>query len=244
MNKTAGLISASIWLALMVTLAPVAPAQAPNGAKLEATAWAVADSDGGSYVFNFGRGGKISFTSSSGTSGLGTWSRDGSTIHIEVSRVFVKYSGTVEGRRMEGRAKNRRGREWQWWGVRQGASPIASSSAFPRYPPIAKAARAEGVVAVDVEVDAAGTVRAAKAVAGHPLLQQAGAEAARRWKFAPREDAGAVRTVRLLFAFRLLPQDCGRRDRWPEPEPALLSAYQAEVKGRTGCVEYSADRAR
>jgi hypothetical protein len=144
MNKTAGLISASIWLALMVTLAPVAPAQAPNGEKLEATAWAVADSDGGSYVFNFGRGGKISFTSSSGTSGLGTWSRDGSTIHIEVSRGFVKYSGTVEGQRMEGRAKNRRGREWQWWGVRQGASPIASSSAFPRYPPIAKAARAEG----------------------------------------------------------------------------------------------------
>ena len=244
MNKTARLVSATVWLVLLAAFAPAASAQVLSGQKLEATAWAVTDSDGGSYIFEFGRGGKLSFTSSSGTSGVGTWRQVGDTIRIEVNREFVEYSGTIEGQRMEGQAKNKRGREWRWRGVKQEASPIASSSAFPQYPSIAMAARAEGVVTVDVQVDSAGNVRSAEAVAGHTLLQQAGAEAAKRWKFAPREDAAAIRTVRLLFAFRLLPRDCGKPDRGPEPAPALISAYQAEVKRRMGCVEYSADGAR
>jgi TonB family protein len=55
----------------------------------------------------------------------------------------------------------------------------------PAYPPLAKAARASGVVHVFVTLDESGRVISAKAVAGHPLLQAAAAEAARSARFPP-----------------------------------------------------------
>jgi TonB family protein len=55
----------------------------------------------------------------------------------------------------------------------------------PEYPPIAKAAGAEGTVSVRVTVDEEGNVIAAKAVSGHPLLQSAAVDAARAAKFKP-----------------------------------------------------------
>ena len=50
----------------------------------------------------------------------------------------------------------------------------------PSYPVIAKAARAEGTVTVQVVLDERGCIQSARAVAGHPLLQAAAVEAARR----------------------------------------------------------------
>jgi TonB family protein len=55
----------------------------------------------------------------------------------------------------------------------------------PVYPPIAKAAGAEGSVSVRVLVDEDGNVVAAEAVSGHPLLQSAAVDAAREAKFKP-----------------------------------------------------------
>jgi TonB family protein len=55
----------------------------------------------------------------------------------------------------------------------------------PEYPPIAKAAGAEGMVRVRVTVDEEGNVIAAEAVSGHPLLQAAAVDAARAAKFKP-----------------------------------------------------------
>lgn len=55
----------------------------------------------------------------------------------------------------------------------------------PAYPPIARAARAQGTVAVGVTVDEEGYVISARAVSGHPLLQQAAVGAARQARFAP-----------------------------------------------------------
>ncbi len=53
------------------------------------------------------------------------------------------------------------------------------------YPPIAKAAGAEGSVSVQVTVDEEGNVVAAEAVSGHPLLRSAAVDAARQSKFRP-----------------------------------------------------------
>lgn len=53
------------------------------------------------------------------------------------------------------------------------------------YPPIAKAARAQGTVTVQVVVDEDGDVISASAVSGHPLLQQAAVAAARQAKLSP-----------------------------------------------------------
>ena len=55
----------------------------------------------------------------------------------------------------------------------------------PDYPRAAKSARAQGVVVVQIVVDESGSVASANAVSGHPLLQPAGVEAARRAKFQP-----------------------------------------------------------
>lgn len=55
----------------------------------------------------------------------------------------------------------------------------------PEYPPIAKAARAQGAVQVQVVVDEEGKVIAAQAITGHPLLQAAAVRAAREARFSP-----------------------------------------------------------
>jgi protein TonB len=60
----------------------------------------------------------------------------------------------------------------------------------PAYPPIAKAARAQGVVVVEVIVDEEGYIISARAVSGHPLLQQAAVQAARGARFTPTRLAG------------------------------------------------------
>jgi TonB family protein len=61
----------------------------------------------------------------------------------------------------------------------------AVSKPQPAYPPIAKAARASGTVTVQVLINESGVVVSAKAVSGHPLLQQAAVQAAREARFAP-----------------------------------------------------------
>jgi protein TonB len=61
----------------------------------------------------------------------------------------------------------------------------AVSKPPPAYPPIAKAARAQGTVTVQILVDESGRVVSANAVSGHPLLQQAAVAAARQARFSP-----------------------------------------------------------
>jgi TonB family protein len=61
----------------------------------------------------------------------------------------------------------------------------AISLPAPDYPPIAKQAKASGAVAVQVTIDENGSVIAAHAVSGHPLLQAVSVAAARQAKFSP-----------------------------------------------------------
>jgi periplasmic protein TonB len=66
----------------------------------------------------------------------------------------------------------------------------AISKPVPAYPPIAKAARAQGTVVVEIVVGESGDVISANAVSGHPLLQQAAMAAARQAKFSPTRLSG------------------------------------------------------
>ncbi|HEX6187452.1 MAG TPA: TonB family protein, partial [Pyrinomonadaceae bacterium] len=54
----------------------------------------------------------------------------------------------------------------------------------PQYPDIARAAKAQGRVTVEVTIDEQGNVIEARAISGHPLLQGASVKAARQAKFA------------------------------------------------------------
>jgi TonB family protein len=60
----------------------------------------------------------------------------------------------------------------------------------PAYPPIARAAHAQGTVEVRVLVDFDGSVSAAAAISGHPLLQAAAVSAARQARFTPMKYKG------------------------------------------------------
>jgi TonB family protein len=85
-----------------------------------------------------------------------------------------------------------------------GLSGKAIKKVQPTYPPIAKAAGAQGPVSVLIVVNEAGNVESAKAIAGHPLLQQAAVTAAKEWQFSPTKLSGnAVKvegTISFVFA--------------------------------------------
>jgi periplasmic protein TonB len=61
----------------------------------------------------------------------------------------------------------------------------AISKPQPAYPAIAKAARAQGTVSVQILVDESGRVISASATSGHPLLRAAAESAARQARFSP-----------------------------------------------------------
>ncbi|HEX7316805.1 MAG TPA: energy transducer TonB [Pyrinomonadaceae bacterium] len=78
------------------------------------------------------------------------------------------------------------------YGVSQSAAQAPDANAGwvvskppPAYPELARAARAQGTVAVQIVVDEEGRVIAAQAKSGHPLLQAAAVKAAREARFKP-----------------------------------------------------------
>jgi TonB family protein len=232
------LAKAAYALALALTLTLAARAQTPSGPRLEDTVWAVNDSAAGPYIFEFKGGGLFRATSWSGASSEGTWGRDADSIHVRLKGSATEYRGRIKGARMEGEAEGKGGRARKWEAQRQEATPVRSAAAAPNYPPIAKAARAEGVVTVDVKVDGAGRVSSASAMSGHPLLQQAAVAAAKRWEFDP--DANKeTRVARLFFKFEMIPADCEKGR--PAPAPEFPSTYQVKVRASGACVDVSVD---
>lgn len=69
------------------------------------------------------------------------------------------------------------------------ASTVLSGKAIERktpvYPHVARQARLEGTVTVEVVISVEGRVESARALGGHPLLVSAAVEAARGWRFQP-----------------------------------------------------------
>ncbi|MCA1641207.1 MAG: energy transducer TonB [Acidobacteria bacterium] len=76
----------------------------------------------------------------------------------------------------------------------------------PSYPPIARAARASGIVVVQVLVDECGKVISARVASGHPLLQQAAVQAAYGWHFAPGLLGGEPAKIKGTLTFNFLLQ--------------------------------------
>ena len=74
----------------------------------------------------------------------------------------------------------------------------------PEYPLMARRMGVQGVVHIDVEIDADGELLDAAKVDGHPVLVNAALKAVRQWEIAPvRIDGEATRVVAWLsFEFR------------------------------------------
>ena len=64
-------------------------------------------------------------------------------------------------------------------------TPIKTHSVDPVYPPIAQAARVQGIVIIEAVIAEDGRVSNARILRSIPLLDQAALEAVRRWQFTP-----------------------------------------------------------
>lgn len=58
-------------------------------------------------------------------------------------------------------------------------------SVQPDYPPLAKAARIQGIVHASIVIDESGSVKSLSLISGHPMLAPAALEAIRKWKYKP-----------------------------------------------------------
>ena len=76
----------------------------------------------------------------------------------------------------------------------------------PIYPPIAQAARRQGVVIIEAVIDAAGNVARASVLRGQPLLDQAALDAVKQWQFEPTHINGVptpvIMTVTVNFTLQ------------------------------------------
>jgi len=81
----------------------------------------------------------------------------------------------------------------------------ATHRVLPESPPLARAARITGSVVVEVTVDEAGGVIAARAISGHPLLKDAAVNAARQWQFNPTMLSGVPVKVIGTLTFNFEP---------------------------------------
>lgn len=75
---------------------------------------------------------------------------------------------------------------------------------FPIYPPIAKAARIQGTVVLDLRIGTTGKVESVKAVSGPAMLQQAAIDCVKQWTFHHFEKDGvpaiATGPANIIFA--------------------------------------------
>ena len=65
----------------------------------------------------------------------------------------------------------------------------------PVYPPLAHAARVQGVVILEVLIDEGGSVVDARVLRSIPLLNESALEAVLQWRFAPTYVDGVARNV-------------------------------------------------
>jgi len=82
----------------------------------------------------------------------------------------------------------------------------ATAMPIPEYPVIARAAHASGSVTVEIMIDENGTVVAAHAVDGHPLLQAAAVNAARQASFTPTRLSGEPVKVNGVLVYNFVAQ--------------------------------------
>jgi protein TonB len=70
--------------------------------------------------------------------------------------------------------------------------PVKIASVDPVYPEIARAARKEGVVILEVVIASDGRVDAVRVLRGVPMLDQAAVAAVQQWRFEPARLNGQV----------------------------------------------------
>ena len=91
--------------------------------------------------------------------------------------------------------------------IRQGGVVQAANLIYqvkPEYPPLARAARIQGVVVLEAVINREGLIETLRVVSGHPLLNQAALDAVKQWKYRPTllngDPVEVITTVTVTFA--------------------------------------------
>jgi len=100
--------------------------------------------------------------------------------------------------------------------------PTKTQDVRPVYPPIAQAARVQGVVILETTIGPDGTVRDARVLRSIPMLDQAAVDAVKQWQFAPTMLNGAPVPVMMTVTVNFTLDD-------PEV-PARPCAEEASMK--------------
>jgi TonB family protein len=74
----------------------------------------------------------------------------------------------------------------------------ALANPTPEFPEIARRMSISGIVKVELEISADGTIKSTKILGGHPVLVDAVQKALKRWKYAP---APSETTLQVEFRF-------------------------------------------
>jgi TonB family protein len=108
--------------------------------------------------------------------------------------------------------------------------PEVVMAVAPIFPPVAVASNTSGRVVVEVQINAEGNVSMAKIVDGDTLFRQGKIyeSTARRWRFAAAKAGSDLRTARLTFVFRIMPNDTPPA----ELTSVFMPPYQVEVRHR------------
>lgn len=89
-----------------------------NVVPVDGTTWAGSNYEG-PLTLEFLVGGILRYTTPGGTWTNGTWEQHANAITFEMNSHFADYSGRIRGGRMNGTARNRTGRTWDWEATRQ-----------------------------------------------------------------------------------------------------------------------------
>jgi TonB family protein len=110
------------------------------------------------------------------------------------------------------------------WFTTDEAVKMATHCEPPLIPGVARTARLEGSVIVEIAVAPDGTVSCSRVIQGHPILKQSAVDAAKRWVFRPMTtgSANVGFLARLVFHYSTTGTKQGRaskcltaRSRWP-----------------------------
>ena len=79
-----------------------------------------------------------------------------------------------------------------------------SSLEMPCYRPLARQARVQGTVKIDIDIAADGSISSVRTIEGHPLLRAAALANVRTWKFGTgeRADLSGLKPT-ILFVYKL-----------------------------------------
>ena len=95
-------------------------------------------------------------------------------------------------------------------------------SVQPAYPPLAKAARIQGIVRVSIVINEQGDVKEANLISGHPMLAPAAIQAVRLWKYKPFQVKGKTSAIQTVLQISI-PENLRQSD--IDKEKAFQEAY-------------------